>query len=73
MPLIDQDKCRGCGLCVDICGCHNIEIVKQKAVIVAKNSCKGCQRWCTLCEDICPNKAVYCAFEVVIENTKKLK
>lgn len=69
MPQIDVEKCNGCGLCASVCSCQIIAIVDSKAVIIPRNDCSGCRQWCTLCEDICPNKAIYCAFEVVIENT----
>jgi MinD superfamily P-loop ATPase len=68
MPQIDQNKCDGCGLCVDVCRCHIISIVENKATICYQDVCSGCRNWCTLCEDICPNKAIVCAFDVVIEN-----
>ena len=67
MPQIDAEKCDGCGLCIGVCGCRIISIVNNKATIIPKNHCNGCRQWCTLCEDICPKKAIYCAFEVVIE------
>ena len=72
MPQIEWNKCDGCGLCVGICGCRIIAIVDDKATIVSKEKCDGCQRWCTLCEDICPKKAIYCSFDVVIENKPDL-
>ena len=68
MPQVDPKKCDGCGLCVGACGCRIISVVKSKAVITPHNGCSGCHNWCTLCEDICPQKAIYCAFDVVIEN-----
>ena len=68
MPQIDTDKCNGCGLCVNACGCGIITLVDCKATIVPHNGCDGCRNWCTLCEDICPSKAIYCSFEVIIEN-----
>jgi MinD superfamily P-loop ATPase len=67
MPQIDTEKCNGCGLCVGVCSCQVISLVDGKATIIPKNGCGGCRQWCTLCEDICPNKAIYCAFDVVIE------
>lgn len=67
MPLIDAEKCDGCGLCIGVCGCRIISLVNDKAIIIPKEHCSGCRQWCTLCEDICPNKAISCAIEVVIE------
>ena len=67
MPQIDPEKCDGCGICVGICGCHIISVVDSKATLIPHNGCRGCRNWCTLCEDICPQKAIHCAFDVVIE------
>jgi len=68
MPRVDNGKCDGCGLCVGVCGCRIISVVESKATIIPHSGCNGCRNWCTLCEDICPNKAIYCAFDVVIES-----
>ena len=68
MPQIIKNKCDGCGLCVSICGCRIIALVDNKATVIPHNRCESCQRWCTLCEDICPKKAIYCSFDVVIES-----
>jgi MinD superfamily P-loop ATPase len=73
IPQIDTEKCDGCGLCVGVCRCHVISLVDGKATIIPKNGCSRCHQWCTLCEDICPNKAISCAFDVVIERKKDLK
>ncbi len=66
-PQVDAGKCDGCGLCIGVCGCRIISLVNGKATVTPKNHCTGCHQWCTLCEDICPNKAIYCSFDVVIE------
>jgi len=66
-PQVDAGKCDGCGLCICVCGCRIISLVNGKATVTPKNHCTGCHQWCTLCEDICPNKAIYCSFDVVIE------
>lgn len=71
MPQIDPEKCNGCGLCVEVCGCRIISVINSKANIKPHNGCSGCRNWCTLCEDICPRKAVYCAFDVVIEQNRE--
>jgi MinD superfamily P-loop ATPase len=68
MPQIIESKCDGCGLCVEICDCRIISLVDNKATIIPDEKCGGCRRWCTLCEDICPQKAIYCSFDVVIES-----
>ena len=50
---IDQEKCSGCGLCVDICPLEAISLENDKAK-VDKDTCTECGQ----CVDECPNKAI---------------
>ena len=50
---IDQEKCSGCGLCVDICPLEAISLENGKAK-VDKDTCTECGQ----CVDECPNKAI---------------
>ena len=50
---IDQEKCTGCGLCVDICPLEAISLENDKAK-VDKGTCTECGQ----CVDECPNKAI---------------
>ncbi len=63
MPEIDIDKCNGCGLCVNVCACNAIVLVKNVVTIIETEEC----HWCTMCEAVCPTGAIICAFEIVIE------
>jgi NAD-dependent dihydropyrimidine dehydrogenase PreA subunit len=47
--VIDEEKCTGCGLCVNIGHCYAITLEKEMAV-VAVEDCTGC----STCVDICP-------------------
>jgi len=49
---IDQEKCDGCGMCVDQCFAAAMEI--QNGVAVPGENCKACGR----CVDTCPQEAV---------------
>jgi len=53
---IDQQKCTGCGDCVDICPAEpNVfEIVGDKARLVHLEECIDCGA----CEDACPEEAI---------------
>ncbi len=63
-PVIDQEKCQGCGLCVDICTPGALGLVDNVVELQAPDKCG----WCTLCELVCPYGAISCPFEIVIEN-----
>jgi len=64
MPIIDQLKCDGCGLCVSVCACGALVLVEKTVQAREVDEC----RWCTLCELVCPNEAISCPFEIIIEN-----
>jgi MinD superfamily P-loop ATPase len=64
-PLIDRDKCQGCGLCVTVCECGALMIVDNVVTIVDVGECG----WCTLCEMVCPHGAISCPFEIIVENS----
>ncbi len=61
MPVIVQDKCDGCGLCIRL-GCRFLILVNNVITIVETEECD----WCTQCEAVCPTGAISCPFEIVI-------
>ncbi|MFC2034358.1 ATP-binding protein [Chloroflexota bacterium] len=63
MPVIDQEKCDSCGLCVSVCSCNALIMVKNTVTIVETEDC----HWCLGCEVVCPLDAISCSFEIVIE------
>jgi len=63
MPIIDINKCQGCGLCVSVCICGALEIAENVATIIEVKECD----WCAMCEAVCPNDAIRCPFEIVVE------
>ena len=63
-PLIDFEKCNGCGLCVSVCRCGALVLVDNVIAIIETEECY----WCTDCEAVCPTGAICCPFEIVIEN-----
>ena len=66
MPIIDTEKCQGCGLCVSVCACGALVVVENRVMAVEVDEC----HWCTLCELVCPFGAISCPFEIVIENNQ---
>lgn len=63
MPVIDREKCDGCGWCVLVCTCHAMALIDKIITIIETEDC----HWCTQCEAICPTGAISCAFEIVID------
>lgn len=63
MPVIDQAKCNGCGLCTGVCACGALVLVKNSVTVIETEECL----WCLQCEAVCPNGAIACPFEIVIE------
>jgi len=73
LPQVDETRCTLCGLCVEACPCHAIELREQKLVFTCPESCPhtptcaetlDCNH---LCEEVCPTGAISCAFEIVFE------
>lgn len=60
-PIINETKCDGCGLCVELCSTGALALRDEKAVVVNPEAClyEG------VCEDICPQGAIGRPFEVV--------
>ena len=63
MPVLDREKCNGCGLCVSICHCNAFLLVDDIITVIETELCS----WCTICEAVCPTGAISCPFEIVIE------
>ena len=59
--IIDEGRCKGCGLCVEICPKHLLAIAEstnsfgyQPARVAKDEECTGC----TLCAQMCPDLAI---------------
>ena len=63
MPVIESEKCDGCGLCVGVCHCGALTMVDKTINIIETVECD----WCTDCEAVCPTGAISCPFEISIE------
>jgi len=63
MPVVDQEKCNGCGLCINVCHCNALVLVNNVITVIETEECE----WCTQCEAVCPTGAISCPFEIVIE------
>jgi len=63
MPVIDPNKCDGCGLCVGVCHLNALAIVNNIITIIETVECD----WCTDCELVCPTGAISCPFEIILQ------
>ena len=64
LPETYQERCNGCGLCVDACA-RNILVLVDNLITVTEDDKCG---WCLLCEIVCPTGAITCPFEIVVES-----
>ncbi len=51
---IDDEKCDGCGECVDICPADVLEMADEKSKVADLDECLGCES----CVEVCPNEAI---------------
>ena len=63
MPLIELEKCNGCGLCLSVCSCNALVLVENVITVIETEECG----WCLECEAVCPTGAIICPFEITIE------
>ncbi len=52
--VVDQDKCIGCGECVDVCPADVYEMQDEKSVPVNMEECLGCES----CIEVCEQEAI---------------
>ena len=52
--MVDNDKCIGCGECVDICPVEVYELQDEKSVPVNAEECVGCES----CIEVCEQEAI---------------
>ena len=53
-PVVDLDKCTGCGTCASSCPQGVLEVKEGKAQVVNPDACIGCR----VCESVCPAGAI---------------
>jgi len=51
---VDNEKCVGCGECVDICPVEVYELQDEKSVPVNAEECVGCES----CIEVCEQEAI---------------
>ncbi len=65
MPVIDPEKCDGCGLCVGVCHFNALAIVNNVITIIEIVECDCCAD----CEAVCLTGAISCPFEIIIQES----
>ncbi len=58
--LIDEDRCKGCGLCTTVCPAHILQLSERRfnakgyrpVEVVAPEACTGCALCATICPDV---------------------
>lgn len=68
VPLIDPQRCDGCGLCVRACPTKTLGLQDGKAVVANPLACE----YIGLCEAVCPRQAITRPFEIVIAEKKRV-
>ena len=63
LPEIDLSLCNRCGACVEHCPPQAVEMSPDGPVIARPQDCT----YCAVCDAICPQEAITCAFEIVWE------
>jgi NAD-dependent dihydropyrimidine dehydrogenase PreA subunit len=54
LPIIDADRCSGCGTCVELCGPACLGVPVDHAVLEYPDVCKSEGR----CVRVCPERAI---------------
>ena len=62
VPELDQEKCTGCGDCIEQCPVSAVELIDDKAAITRPEACNYCTEW----ETLCPSGAIRCSFEIIL-------
>lgn len=67
MPRINQQRCNGCGICIEHCPAGVLLLSEGKAVLAYPDQC----RYCAACELVCPVQAIELPFLVCRRNTQQ--
>lgn len=62
VPIIDPDRCTGCGLCVAVCPNHVLALDDRKAIVARPDQCD----YTGYCERICPTQAITRPFQIIV-------
>jgi ferredoxin len=74
LPKVDRSRCQKCGRCVTACACHSIEMGEDGPVFHCPDpgqlgrACTDAEDCFCLCMEVCPNGAIECPFQIVLED-----
>lgn len=57
VPVVDEDICDGCGVCVEACGPRCLEIVDGVSVLTRPDACGSEEHCIAPCPQACINMA----------------
>jgi len=60
LPVIREERCTGCGLCVDYCPTDAVEMIDMRPVITHPQDCA----YCGVCEEMCSAGAIELVYEI---------
>lgn len=66
IPVVEQDRCTGCGLCVDACDNGCLGMVWSYATLLGPDDC-GSEGSCI---PVCPDDAIHMEWVVLVGNPK---
>jgi 2-oxoglutarate ferredoxin oxidoreductase subunit delta len=60
LVIIDEDRCKGCGLCVSVCPQHILKLSDDRfnakgyrpVEVTDRDQCTGCAMCATICPDV---------------------
>jgi len=54
LPRIDEQKCKQCGECVDVCPADVLAVKDDETIVANPADCLGCES----CVSVCPEEAI---------------
>lgn len=69
VPLIDANRCTGCGLCIRVCPTNVLTMRGDIAIVANPQACT----YAGHCERICPAQAIHRPFQVIFIHREEIQ